>query len=324
VFEHDFFDVYPFAEVPLERDCYLMDERYLHEYEAWLLNCFEGNGRDPIGYVAFVAGRQIHEHSIDLSWYPNVYDRFHEVTISLPKSQFVTCVGSWRYDEKPHIFVKSDWLQHLYLRSNSIFCMVDAIGIKDAIRDEKLSRQKLVDLRERIDGLAENYPSQYFISFADSLLVKSNWTAGHFQSDVSYTYHPEVFVEIVKELQGIYRQTLGLGIYAVFAQGANKYYEDSLVHASPIGNHISLNSLGIPFAQIFAIETSARNAIKDGRHEPSELYLDALFFRSLQFRHGFETGIIQRYDYPAPMLESGSQYYVAKINDILENIEQKE
>ncbi len=112
-----------------------------------------------------------------------------------------------------------------------------------------------------------------FVSFADSLLIKGNWTVGHFRSDVSYTYSPEVFVHIFKELQAVYREVLGLDVYAILTQGTNEYYEDSLVHISSGKNHVSLNSLGVPFAQLMAIDTSVRTAIKAKEHGRFELYL---------------------------------------------------
>lgn len=321
LFEHPYFDVYLFEEVPLECDCYLMDETYIKEYEASLLDVFAGKGGDPIGYISYAAVRKINEYSLHLSWYPNVFSRFHEVAISLPRNQFVTCVGSWQYDEKPHIFVKSGWLEQLHLRSYTVFCMVDAIGVKGALRNGTLSRQKLVLLREAIDRLAETRLDACFVSFADSLLIKSNWTVGHFQSNVSYTYNPEVFVHIVTDLQGIYREVLGLNVYAILTQGTNEYYEDSLVHISGRRNHVSLNSLGIPFAELMAIDMSVRTAIHEQKHPPSELYFDEHFYNSLRFRFEFSKRTRPKYAYASPMTEVASYYYCAQLQEVLENLE---
>ncbi len=142
MFDHEYFDVYPFEDIPLNRDCYLMDECYLQEYEASMLDVFADKGGAPIGYISYSAARKINGHSLDLSWYPNISSRFHEVAISLPRNQFVTCVGSWRYSEKPHIFVKSGWLEELHRRSYTVFCMVDAIGVKAALQNGILSRER--------------------------------------------------------------------------------------------------------------------------------------------------------------------------------------
>ena len=39
---------------------------------------------------------------------------------------------------------------------------------------------------EMADKLAKNYKHISFISFADSVLIKSNWTTGHVDSDIEY------------------------------------------------------------------------------------------------------------------------------------------
>jgi hypothetical protein len=215
--------------------------------------------------------------------------------------------------------VKSGWLEQLYLRVYSVFCMVDAIGVKSALQNGTLSREKLILLREAIDRLAESHSEVCFVSFADSLLIKGNWTVGHFRSDVSYTYNPEVFVHIFKELQAVYREVLGLDVYAILTQGTNEYYEDSLVHISSGNNHISLNSLGVPFAQLMAIDISVRTAIKAKEHGCFELYFDEHFYNSLRFRFEFNKQARPKYTYSAPMIDVRSHYYCAQLQEMLEN-----
>ncbi|MGQ0697476.1 MAG: hypothetical protein ACT4PZ_04460 [Panacagrimonas sp.] len=126
MFEHPHFDRYAFEDVPLNRDIYLCDEGDLAAYEAMMLGIFNRSGAyDPPGPVAGAAARHITDNSIELSWYPDVFKRFHEVLISLPKSEFRTAVGSWQWDEKPHIFVSSEWLTQIHLRSNAVFAQID-------------------------------------------------------------------------------------------------------------------------------------------------------------------------------------------------------
>jgi hypothetical protein len=83
MFEHEYFDKYSFEEIPLNRDIYLMDEKWIPEYEASLLNVFQGNGADskPVGYISYACARRILAGGVELSWYPNVFDRFHEVDL---------------------------------------------------------------------------------------------------------------------------------------------------------------------------------------------------------------------------------------------------
>jgi hypothetical protein len=100
-----------------------------------------------------------------------------------------------------------------------------------------------------------------------------------------------------------------MNVYAVIAQGSNEYYDDALLHISTARNHVSLNSLGLPFAQIMAIESAARGAIRDKRHTSAEVYMDLNFFRSLRFDHNLSKNSWSKHAYTAPMA-SGPIYYV--------------
>ena len=140
MFQHEYFDNYAFEEVPLNQDSYLVDECFIIEYEKAMLEFFDGGEGRCVGYVSDVAARKINESSIELAWYANINDRFHEVSITLPRDQFVTCVGSWQTDEKPRIFVKSQWLENIYLRSYSVFALIDAAYFNKALEKGEISR----------------------------------------------------------------------------------------------------------------------------------------------------------------------------------------
>ena len=107
MFEHPLFRTYTFEEVPLDQDAFLMDEQWLEQYEASLVSMFNGAAYENVGYISCAAARHVDEFSLEILWYPNRHDRFHEVRVRLPRDQFITCVDCWRYDEKPHIFVKN-------------------------------------------------------------------------------------------------------------------------------------------------------------------------------------------------------------------------
>lgn len=96
---------------------------------------------------------------------------------------------------------------------------------------------------------------------------------------------PESLLILFQRLQALYGAMLGLEIYGVFAQGSNEYYDDPLLHISPSQNHVSLNSLGLPFAQIALIEVTARMAIRNGEHGRAEFYIDGDLFHSLMFKN---------------------------------------
>ena len=188
MFEHPHFDIFKFDDIPLDRDCFLMDEIYLEEYEKFMLKVMSGSAyENPPGYISHAAVREINDSSIELSWYL-VHERFHKIRVTLPKADIVICVASWRWSEKPHIFVKSAWLNDLHLRNYSVFGFIDAIGVKNAIRGRTIKRDRLISLRDEIDQLGQFYRQVSFISFADSVLVKSNWSVGIVNSEVQYTY----------------------------------------------------------------------------------------------------------------------------------------
>jgi hypothetical protein len=320
VFDHPHIDKYRFEEIPLNEDIYLVDEEWMRDYDAALTITLNGGDPGPVGYVTYASAHNIGPHSVELSWYPNINTRFHELRISLPRDQFVCCVGCWRFDEKPRVFVKHSWLDNLYLRFHSVFALVDAIGIKVALERGDIRRDRLLALRDAIDSIAARYNDISFISFADSLLLKSNWSVGTFDSHVKYTYQPEIFIRLIAELQETYQSVLQLGVYAVLTQGINEYYDDALLHISPTRNHISLNSLGLPFAQLLAIDDAARGAIRRQLHAPGELYMDANFFHSLGLKYDFRKDECQRGTYRAPMMTGDAFYYVASCRQTLDNI----
>lgn len=320
-FVHPGFEKYAFEEIPADEDLYLMDEVWLDEYEKYLVSRLEGGGFKSVGYVAYAAKRSSTESAVELSWYPHTSTRFHEVVISLPREMFVACVSCARYDDMLRVFVRSAWLKNLYLRAHSIFALVDAIGVKDALRRNSLTREKLVLLRNRIDLVANEYPAVSFISFADSLLLKSNWSAGLRESHVKYNYAPETFIRLISEIQTIYKDVLGLDIYAVFTQGSNEYYDDPLLHVSATKNHICLNSLGLPFAQLKSIEEAARRAIARGEHPPAQLYMDENLFHSLNFVSGFQKESCGKHAYRAPLSDVDGLYFFANCREMLAALE---
>lgn len=314
-----------FEDIPLNRDCYLVSEIYLRGFSESFRKMIIGEVgvNYEVGCVSPVAVRKVNSKSLDLSWYPNTSTRFHEVSISLPRDKFKKCVDGWRYDLKPYIFVDHDWLEHLYLREYSVFALIDAIGVKKAIRDNTLTKDKLIQLRNEIDRLADIEKDISFISFADSLILKTNWDAGYFNKGIMCSYKPEKILHVIKKLDHIYQEILGLPIYAVLTQGGNEYHGEPLLHISKNQNHICLNSLGVPFAELMAIETSAKNAIKTGIHPPMQLYLDEQFYHSIKFKFEFQKNEKPQNSYSAIMKCTDSNYFYASYDTLLENLDDR-
>ncbi len=326
MFEDDDIDKYLFEDIPLDRDCLLMSEIYMGEFDEALGKMLRGEECNPyeVGYVSPVAVRRINNNSLDLSWYPNTFTRFHEVSTSLPRDMVKVCVGCWQYDIKPYIFVDHDWLEHLHLREYSVFALIDAIGVRQAIRDNALTKDKLIELRSKIDDLAETENNISFISFADSLILKTNWDVEYFHKGIKCSYKPEKILYVIKELDRIYQEVLGLPIYAVLTQGSNEYYGESLLHISKSQNHICLNSLGIPFAELMAIETSAKSAIKFGIHPPMQVYIDEQFYHSIQFKYEFQKNDKPKNSYSAIMKSSQPNYFYSSCDVLIENLDDRQ
>lgn len=320
-FTHPQFVHFEFEAVPRDRDLYLMDERWISEWEGAYLDFFEGEEFRNVGYISYAAVRNATAEALEISWYPNVFDRFHEVTVVLPREAFVACIDVYDYDEKPHIFVKGKWLTTLHMRPYSAFALIDAIGVKRALLTGQLSGHKLITLRDRIDEIADATPSVAFVSFADSLLLKTNWFVGQYDSEISYSYEPETLIRLLPMVAAAYQEVLGLSIYATITQGMNEYEDTSLIHQSSGGAHVSLNSLGLPFAQLLAIDDAARNAIRSGHHAHYELYVDDLFFHSLRFKYGFDKHAQPNAPYIAPMATTPGKYYCTTMNIILDNLD---
>jgi len=303
-----------------------MSEIYMEEFDNELEKMIQGEECSPyeVGYVSPVAIRKINDQLMELSWYANTHTRFHEVSITLPRDKIKMCVACWHYDVKPYIFVDHEWLEQLHLREYSVFSLIDAIGVKEAITNNLLTKDKLIELRGKIDKLAEKYDNISFISFADSLILKSNWDVGYHHKDIKCSYRPELFLTVIKDVEDIYREVLGLQIYAVLTQGSNEYYGESLLHISESKNHICLNSLGVPFAELMAIESAAKNAIKTGIHPPMQLYIDEQFYHSLRFKFEFKKNEKPKNTYSAIMKPHDPSYFYSTCDVLIENLRDRE
>lgn len=316
-FTHSCFHTIAFKDIPLNRDLYLMDETWLAEWEEEYIKLANSSGNDDddagdpyrVGYISPASASSASNTHVELCWYPNSYDRFHQVRTMLPHDSIVAVVEAWNYDKRPTVFVKSEWLRQLHLRSYSTFAMIDAVDMTDEITSGRLSRSKLVELRHRIDEVAARHIDVSFISFADSVLLKTNWFVGMVETSVQYSYEPEKLLTIYNELRTVYRETLNLDIYCVLAQGSNEFYDDALTHRSSSGNHFSLNSIGLPFAQIMLIENAARKAIGLGEHRPHDIYMDKDFFYSLQFSEYRARGTVKSAPYKQKMSSDSGRYF---------------
>jgi hypothetical protein len=320
-FEHPEFWLVDFSEVPLDRDTYLIDEADIPHYERQWRHTFEGRDFAPEYLVTFVAVRDRRPEALELAWYPNVSTRFHEVgSITLPREAFVCCVQQPRYGGNPAIFVESEWLKDFYGRRHSVFALVDAIGITEVFRSARLSRPQLITLRDRVDEIAARFPEVALVSVADSIILKSQWRPGDVRANQKYDYQPEIVIDAIAEIDRAFQDVLGLRTYAVLVQGANAYYDDQLLHISSTQNHVSLNSLGVPLAQLLEIDAAVRKALHDGVHARFDLYMDTPFLHSLNLQHSFDREALAKGSYKSKMAAGAEhQYYAVDLETIQTN-----
>ena len=321
VFEHPDFDRHEWREIPLDQDCWLIDDALSDDFCSAMRDMTEGGEFRAMPYQSYASIRKVTDDCATMSWYANFETRFHEVPVLLPRDQFRYCVSSWNWDIPPCVFVSGEWLRSLHVRSFSIFALVDAIGVKNALQAGALTRQKLLRLRDGLDGLADAQSAISFISFADSLLLKGNWVAGHWRHKVRYSYSPEALLAAISRIRDVFRENVGLDIYAVLTQGSNEYYDDSLLHISPGLKHICLNSLGIPFEQLQAIDRAARRAGSEGVHSRYSLYMDSCFYRALRLGMHSPLQDLPQYVYRAEMLDRDAHYVCAELDEVLQSLE---
>lgn len=303
------FRVIQIQNIPLNEELFLVDEKWIEEYKVTVIEVVNGKPYKPVGYASYIQIWSINDTGLEASWYPNIHDRFHEIKINIPKHQIVVCLASPDYDDLVRVFVKSAWLENLFLKTYSTFAFIDAIGVKQMLNNGQLTRDKLINLRNYIDKIAIKYSNFAFISFADSLIIKSNWFIGKYDSAVKYTYNPEPLMKLLLEINTMYLEVLGLNTYSIIAQGNNEYYSDNLLHISDTKNHICLNSLGLPFAQIIEINEAVKHAIKNSIHPPAELYLEENFFNSLLFKNGSNKNPILKASFSSSIQPNKKNYY---------------
>ena len=93
MFDHPNFRDYTFSEVPANRDLFLIDVKDMAEFEWEWLELYAGREYRRKSLVIYAAVRARFDEVLELSWYPNINTRFHEVRVTLPKSAFVRCIG---------------------------------------------------------------------------------------------------------------------------------------------------------------------------------------------------------------------------------------
>jgi hypothetical protein len=318
-FDHPNFEVFTPDTLQPNTEMLLQDEIYIADYQKLISDLDNGKPWKSVGYVSFVTVARKTPHSIELSFCSDRADRVHDFFVSLPNDQIVDCVRAWKWDERPTLFVKSQWLEKILMRSNCIFGLIDAIGVGEKLTKGIAIDERLLKVRSGLDKIASRYSQIFFVSFSDSVLLKSHWSLGFFKTGVRYSYDPESFIHVFEEVKTLFKEALNLGVYGVFTQGINEYYNESLRHISESENHVCLNSIGAPFADLFAIEESARQVHKE-MEKTCDLYLDESYFKSLKLNAKFRQSVLDWHSYNSRLRKAEAWYACVTCDEILQNL----
>jgi hypothetical protein len=280
-------EVFDFDHIPVGRDIFLIGAEQLEQlHESWLEIQVQENAPALSETLNFrwCAVQEIVADTCRVNVCIDLSTRYHGALHLLPRAKFVACVRFWNYEKRPYLIVDQEWFDQIQSEMYSLYALVDAIGVKAALDlANGITSAGVVSLKTIIDGIAMEHPEAAFFTFADTVLIKTNWSAKAGEYDSSY--YPEQFLAIVEKVRAAFQTALRLPAYAVVTQGANFFQQPKTFEMSSNGNHIFIGSLGTPFANLQEIEAAVRRAIREGAHPPKELYLAEWFVLTLHFKH---------------------------------------
>ena len=277
-----------YEDIPTDRDIFVLAERDLNFFNKawdWYIAHATTTADYPHNFLDFRTCAVSAKHSmyLELDLLVDQSERFHEILHKLPRKDVIQCVRYWNWAKRPYLIVSNEWFDSLKFATHTTFAMVDAIGVRKKIFLEgKISRKQLILFRRELDSLARRYPSHVFFSFADSVILKSNWKRNLI--GFAKNYDPEMSIHIINQVQSIFKRILELDSYAVVTQGLTDDYERRPFKKSFFGSHIAFNSLGTPFSYLFDIERHVKANVKKNIHKPSSLYLSKDLFLSLKLK----------------------------------------
>jgi hypothetical protein len=79
----------------------------------------------------------------------------------------------------------------------------------------------------------------------------------------------------------------------------------------------------VPFAELLAIESAAKNAIKSGIHSPMQLYIDEQFYHSLQFKFEFKKNDKPQNAYSAIMKSQEPNYFYSSCDELIKHLQER-
>lgn len=292
MFENLIFEKYGFKEIPLQSDILVSDEKWMSEYESMYMYALSGGLEyyDQHSFSAMVS--ESSDQSLSIRIQINHFDRNHAIDVQIHHQDITQIVGCSKFNGKPTIFVRSNWLNRFESRKHSIYALVDGAGMKKALQLGGIDSHKFTAFRAKIDESSNRHDKIGYISFADSVILKQDWRICEYAR-----YSPEEMIAVVGDIRNAFRDCFSISAYAVFTQGINEYQDPGIFHFSDSKNHICMNSFGTPFAQLTEIEKSARDMVHNKPHEGCDFYFSETAFRSLEFMIVSPKTCIRHFEY---------------------------
>jgi len=321
-----FSTIYDFSDVPMNRDCFIIRKSEKELFiKAWEKYIGAPDGTNPphpnemLDYQWCCVSAKCDMY-LDINYCITKNIRFHGVMKRLPRSQFDSAYHIDGYQKRPYIIVDDEWIDSIAKIENSLYAYIDIIGIKKYITEKgKISKDNYQQLISEVDEIADKYENYAFISFADNILIKSNWSACI--TEYENLFCPEKLILVIKEIREAIKKSLNLDAYAIATQGVNYVENNNLFLKSGKNNHFAIPSIASPFSEIFDIDNKIKDNIRNGIHGEFQLYLSESLAKSMKYKDYKYQDKLQFFDYEAKNFSVlWNRYTVLNIEDFLSSV----
>ncbi|HAT1773018.1 TPA: hypothetical protein I8034_002397 [Legionella pneumophila] len=308
------FDEFEYENLPIEMDMLLVGDKYLDDYYGEWEKFFKDKKHNPyIGYFGFpIQVISVKPNTLEIRLFIFSKDRYHETIFELPKNDFIRCVSVRRYDNKPCIFVKNDWLKKFSENQFSCYGLIDESNYRDKHQISTEHKYFLINKQKALKKIASKYPNILFILYSDSILLKFSWFINEYN-----LYTPEQLIKVFKEIELFFNKN-DSECYGIFTQGINFGSSNELFTSK--NNLVDLNVNGSAFADLFCIDKAVRTNIKKQLHSKEKMYFDENLFYSLNISQEIKENLRKElYEYTGSF-NKNMQHYVIDHNSSIYNL----
>ncbi len=280
-------DIVDYKDIAIERDVFLIQESDYRDFILlwrYYLEDADTKTPHPNNFIPIRRGsiEKIEENYLEVNLCVDQTERYHSSIVNLPKDNFVVSLENWNYQKQPIIIVKDKWMKTFMNKSFSIFCLIDAIGVKKhLIKNGNLPIKQIRLFKKFIDTLSNSFPELVFLSFGDSVIISSSFSGS---SLYFYQYSPERILLAAAKVREAFQKYLEFDSYVVMSQGFIFDHGIFKKKRCSFGTHISFNSLGTPFTYLFDIDKNAQENFKNAIHPPMTFYVDERLWWALRLK----------------------------------------